>query len=165
MEGYSKSQEADQPAYNPQAPYPAQPGYGPSYPPQGGDPAYPPTGAPYAQPPPTYGQTIPSATYAPGGVNVTTVTQSSPPNYMGLAIFVTICCCWPIGICAILKASEVGSAFNRGDYAGAKAASDSARKFSYISLACGIASIVISVVFIIIYYVVIVASFSTSDYN
>jgi len=159
MEGYSKDQEASQPAYPPQSGYAPQPGYG--QPPS--DPAYPPAGYGYsnqpAQPPPNYGQTIPAST---AGVHITTVSQASPPNYLGLALFVTFCCFWPTGICAIVKSTEVNNAFARGDHAGAKAASDSARKLSYISIGCGIASIVISVVFVIIYYVVIAASISSS---
>jgi hypothetical protein len=36
------------------------------------------------------------------------MAEPPPPDYMTRAILVTVCCCWPIGIFAIMKASEVG---------------------------------------------------------
>ena len=38
-----------------------------------------------------------------------------PADYFGYSIFVTICCCWPIGIFAIMKASATREAIARGD--------------------------------------------------
>ncbi|XP_002737561.1 proline-rich transmembrane protein 1-like [Saccoglossus kowalevskii] len=154
-QGYSKEAEFQQQPLQvadygtPPPPYPATAPGGQGYP---------------AQPPPNYGQSLHASTnitnvmYQPGqNVTMTTITQSRPADYMGLAIFATICCCWPIGIFAIIKASQVGSSFNGGDYAGAKEASDSARKLSYISIGCGIASFVISILFVIIYVFVILS--------
>jgi hypothetical protein len=41
-------------------------------------------------------------------VNSQGVIINNVPDNMGLAIFVTICCCWPLGLVAIMRASEVG---------------------------------------------------------
>jgi len=35
------------------------------------------------------------------------MAQASPPDYQGLAWFACLCCCWPLGIVAILKSNEV----------------------------------------------------------
>ena len=59
-----------------------------------------------------------------------------PPNYLVPAIL-TIFCCWPFAIVAILQANQVESKFAAGDLAGAKKASDSARMWSLISLIAG----------------------------
>lgn len=111
-------QGAAQPGYQqPQAGY-QQPGYPqqPAY----GQPGQPPLGyGGYAQP----GQTA-----APGSV----------PNYLVQSILVTIFCCWPLGIPAIVFAAQVNSKLNQGDYAGAVAASQKAKMFSWISFGLGL---------------------------
>lgn len=62
---------------------------------------------------------------------------AKPPNYLVPAIL-TIFCCWPLAIAAILQANQVDSKFAAGDVDGAKKASDSARMWSLISLGVGI---------------------------
>ena len=61
----------------------------------------------------------------PGGVEI--------PNYLWQAIVVTILCCWPFGIPAIIYAAKVDSLKNRGDIAGAKAASANAKTWCIVA--------------------------------
>lgn len=65
-----------------------------------------------------------------------THSQTPPENYLIWAILATIFCCWPFGIPAIINASKVDSAFNRGDYAGAKEYSRNAKKVDYRICCC-----------------------------
>src|SRR2546421_12548785 len=72
--------------------------------------------------------TPPPATGAP-----TTV-----PNYLVPAI-VSIFCCWPLGIVAIIFAAQVNGKVASGDIAGAVDASKKAKLFSFIAIGIGLA--------------------------
>ena len=52
-----------------------------------------------------------------------------PESHMALAIFTTICCCLPLGIVAILKASKVSELYTMKQYDAAIAASNEAKKW------------------------------------
>ena len=60
-----------------------------------------------------------------------------PDSNMILAIFTTICCCLPIGIYAIIKASNVDGLYMAKQYEAAQAAADEAKKWSIIGIAVG----------------------------
>ncbi|XP_076115040.1 proline-rich transmembrane protein 1-like isoform X1 [Mytilus galloprovincialis] len=92
---------------------------------------------------------------APGMV---TMAEPPPPDYMTRAIMVTVCCFWPIGIFAIMKASESKSAYARGDLAGAKENSRSAKQLSNIGIAAGVVSVVILVIIMGVYFGLIFSS-------
>ena len=62
------------------------------------------------------------------------------PNYLVQSILVTLCCCLPLGIVAIIKASSVNNLIANGDYEGAQAASDEAKKWCTYGLVLGIIS-------------------------
>ena len=65
--------------------------------------------------------------------------QAGPiPNYLVQSILVTICCCLPFGIPAIVYAAQVNSKVAAGDYAGAQASSDAAKKWSWIAFGLGL---------------------------
>jgi len=76
----------------------------------------------------------------------------APPNYLVQSILVTLCCCLPFGIPAIVFASRVDTAMRNGDYAGAQHASQSAKKWCWIGLASGL---VLAVLTIVIYAVLL----------
>lgn len=76
------------------------------------------------------------------------MTADQPvPNYLVPAILSTICCCIPFGIVAIVYAAQVNSKLAGGDRAGAIAASEKAKLWSWIAFGTGLA---ISVIYIIL---------------
>ena len=64
--------------------------------------------------------------------------QQRIPNYLVQAILVTLCCCLPGGIMAIIFSAQVNSKLAQGDIAGAEAASRNARLWCWISLIGGL---------------------------
>ena len=64
------------------------------------------------------------------------VPGTPPPNNLVMAILVTIFCCWPLGIPAIVYAAQVNSKFAQGDYSGSEEASKKAKTWSIVAL-CG----------------------------
>ncbi len=66
-----------------------------------------------------------------------------PKNWLTEAIIVTIICCWPIGIVAIIKASEVNSKYNAGDYDGAQNSARQAENFTKWSAGLAIVGLVL----------------------
>jgi len=58
----------------------------------------------------------------------------SVPNYLVQAILVTICCCWPFGIPAIVYASQVNGKLAAGDITGANNSSKSAKMWCWIAV-------------------------------
>jgi hypothetical protein len=76
------------------------------------------------------------------------MTQQPPPgnqpsSHLVFAILTTLFCCLPLGIVSIVKASQVSGLWAQGNYAGAQAASDSARKWAMWSAILGIAVFVV----------------------
>ena len=72
--------------------------------------------------------------------------QSPPDNNLVWAIVSTILCCWPIGIFAIIKATNVNKLWAQGDYAGAQQAADDAKKYSIWAGVLGAILIVIVII-------------------
>jgi uncharacterized membrane protein YvbJ len=70
-----------------------------------------------------------------------TVPQAVP-NYLVWAILVTLFCCLPFGIVAIVFAAQVNSKFAVGDYQGALDSSRKAKMWSWISFGLGLAAII-----------------------
>jgi hypothetical protein len=64
-------------------------------------------------------------------------------TYLVPAILVTLLCCWPTGIAAIVFAAQASSKRNAGDYVGAVAASKKALTWTIVSLVVGVILIVI----------------------
>ncbi len=79
-----------------------------------------------------------------------------PDNYLVWAILVTLFCCLPFGVAAIVYSSRVDSEWNAGRYEAAKAAAASAKKWSLIGAGIGAAAVLIYVIFIV--FVAIVAA-------
>lgn len=59
------------------------------------------------------------------------------PNYLVQSIIVTVICCMPLGIPAIVFASMVNSKIASGDLQGAQDASDKAKIFCILALVLG----------------------------
>jgi len=78
----------------------------------------------------------PSAVIPPGG---------APPvtNYLVPAILVTVLCCLPTGIAAIIYAAQVNTKLAAGDVAGAQESSRKAKMWCWISGGAGIAVMVV----------------------
>lgn len=84
-------------------------------------------------------------------------STAAPPNYMVPAI-ISIFCCWPLAIPAIIFATQVNSKAAAGDLAGAQEASKKAKMFSYIALGIGILEIIFTIIYIV--FVVGIAALS-----
>jgi len=66
---------------------------------------------------------------------------AAPPaiqNYLVPAILITLCCCVPAGIVAIIYAAQVNSKLAAGDVAGAQESARLARMWSWIGFGAGI---------------------------
>jgi len=62
-----------------------------------------------------------------------------PKNYLVQSILVTICCCIPLGIPAIVYAAQVNSKYEAGDTAGAEEASRQAKFWCWLAFGVGLA--------------------------
>lgn len=80
------------------------------------------------------------------------------PTYLAQAILVTLFCCLPFGIVAIVYAAQVNGKLQMGDYAGALASSNNAKTWCWVSLGAGIA------IGIIYFFIVIIAGAGFSRY-
>ena len=103
------------------APAPTSPRAGPTLTPGGFDPP----------PPRAFGAGAPQPTVAGAP------TAPPVPTYMVPAIGITLCCCLPLGIVAIVHASRVSGLERAGDRDAALRASASARRWCFIGLAIG----------------------------
>jgi predicted RNA-binding Zn-ribbon protein involved in translation (DUF1610 family) len=65
--------------------------------------------------------------------------QTPPPNYLAQAILVTLFCCLPFGIVAIVYAAQVNGRAQAGDMRGAMSASESAKMWCWVSFGLGFA--------------------------
>jgi hypothetical protein len=60
------------------------------------------------------------------------------PNYLVQSILVTLCCCLPLGIVAVVYSAQVNGKLVAGDVAGAQAASDKAKMWAWIGFGLGV---------------------------
>lgn len=84
--------------------------------------------------PPVFGGSPVSPNLAPSTISPHPGDGANIPNYLWQSIVVTIFCCWPFGIPAIVYAAKVDSLKARGDIAGAMAASASAKTWCIVSV-------------------------------
>ena len=85
--------------------------------------------------------------------------SATVPNNMVLAI-ISIFCCWPLAIPAIIFASQVNQKLAAGDMVGAQDASKKAKTFSYIAFGLGALWLVFVIIYIV--FVVGIAAISSS---
>ena len=85
--------------------------------------------------------------YTPGPAYGGLPPMGPPPkNWLVESILVTIFCCLPFGIVAIIKAAEVNSKVAAGDYTGAQQSSLDAAKWTKIGFFSSLGIMVIYVV-------------------
>jgi len=63
---------------------------------------------------------------------------------------ISIFCCWPLAIAAIIFAVQVNNKVQAGDIAGAQEASKKAKMFSFIGIGIGVVLILIYVIMMIL---------------
>lgn len=80
------------------------------------------------------------------------------PTYLAQAILVTLFCCLPFGIVAIVYASQVNGKLQMGDYAGALESSNNAKTWCWVSFGTGIA------IGVIYFFIAIIAGAGYSSY-
>ena len=67
------------------------------------------------------------------------------PNYLVQSILVTLCCCLPFGIVAVVYSAQVNGKLAAGDIAGAQNASRNAKLWAWIAFGAGIVITILSV--------------------
>jgi hypothetical protein len=90
------------------------------------------------QPPPPPGYPPPPPGYPPQQP-----PGQAPNNYLVWSILVTLFCCLPFGIVAIVKSSQVNGLWAQGRYAEAQASADSARKWVIWSVVIGVVAAIV----------------------
>ena len=85
--------------------------------------------------------------------------SQAPNNYLVWSILVTLFCCLPLGIVAIVKSSQVNGLWAQGQYAEAQASAESAKKFVTWSVIIGV------VVYIIYGILAAVGAFNAGNAN
>lgn len=89
----------------------------------------------------------PAGTVTPAAAPYATTTNAAAPegqtpttisNYLVQSILSTLCCCLPLGIVAIVFASQVNTKIAAGDIAGAMDSSKKAKMWCWISFGLGI---------------------------
>ncbi|CAM9463581.1 unnamed protein product [Ectocarpus fasciculatus] len=63
--------------------------------------------------------------------------QIPPDNHAGLAWFSCACCCWPIGLYAVISSHTVYGRWKNGDYQGAIEAAENAKNASIAAIMIG----------------------------
>ena len=71
------------------------------------------------------------------------------PNYLVPAI-ISIFCCWPLAIPAIIFAVQVNNKVTAGDIAGAQDASKTAKMFSFIGIGLGLLGVLVYIVMLVL---------------
>ncbi len=61
-----------------------------------------------------------------------------PPAYLVWSVVMTVLCCLPAGVVAIIFSSQVSSKFYAGDFEGAKRASERAQIWIIVSFVLGV---------------------------
>lgn len=100
---------------------------------------------------PVAGTTAAASPYQPpaaAGYGGSLMPTEKIPNYLWQSIVVTLFCCWPLGIPAIVFAAKVDGFVARGDIAGAREASGKAKMWCWWSFGSGLLVIVAYAVFV-----------------
>ncbi|XP_030077209.1 trafficking regulator of GLUT4 1-like [Microcaecilia unicolor] len=77
-------------------------------------------------------------------------SQRNTPSYLALSIFNMLCCCFPLGVIALVCSLRVENASGTGDFDRAANASRLARILNIVGIVLGIILIVILVTIIFV---------------
>uniref|UniRef100_A0A672HE66 Uncharacterized protein n=1 Tax=Salarias fasciatus TaxID=181472 RepID=A0A672HE66_SALFA len=69
------------------------------------------------------------------------------PTYLGWSIFTCLCCCWPLGLAALIYSNKVDTANASGDFQEAADASSTAKTLNTMGLICGIILLILIVAY------------------
>jgi hypothetical protein len=69
------------------------------------------------------------------------------PNYLVQSILVTLCCCLPLGLVAVIYSAQVNGKLVAGDIAGAQVASRNAKMWAWIGFGLGVVLNIIALLF------------------
>ncbi|XP_065890593.1 proline-rich transmembrane protein 1-like [Dysidea avara] len=115
---------------------------------------------PIAQPPPPYAHPQQQPQTANTNVSVVTVAQQPttnliaiadrPPNYLALSLVNLLCCCFPIGIAALIYSLRVDSEYSAGNYQEARRASNTARSLNIAGITVGIIIVVCCIIYVVV---------------
>ncbi|HUP81053.1 MAG TPA: CD225/dispanin family protein [Pirellula sp.] len=83
--------------------------------------------------------------------------QANVPNYLVQSILVTLCCCIPFGIVAIVYAAQVNAKLAANNVAGAQESSQNAKKWCWIGFGSGL------VINLIVFAIQILAAVATQQ--
>ena len=89
-------------------------------------------------------------TYPPYSEQPGSQPATPPENNLVWAILSTVLCCLPLGIVAIVKATQVNTLWAQGDVAGAQKAAEDAKKFALWGAIAGVVVIVLYVIFFVV---------------
>nr|XP_060627411.1 transmembrane protein 91-like [Anolis sagrei ordinatus] len=76
--------------------------------------------------------------------------QSNYPSYLALSIFNLLCCCFPIGIAAVIYSCQVNNANAVGNSNMAAKASRTARTLNIVGIVLGVIAIIAGIVFFVV---------------
>ena len=99
-----------------------------------------------------------SPSSVPSRYPASTGNYGKPGNYLVLSVLVTLCCCTPFGVVALIYASQVDSCWNRGNVEEAWKNSRLARNWSLWGLG-------LTIVFWILYIILIVVGVLAEEWN
>lgn len=91
------------------------------------------------------------------------MNEPPPQDYTKRALFATLCCCFPIGLCALMNANASKKALARGDLNAARNSANSARTLSTVAFIVGIVTILGTAVVVGVYMYFILSITSTDD--
>ncbi len=77
------------------------------------------------------------------------IPQGNIPNYLVQSILVTVLCCLPLGIPAIVFAAQVNGKLQSGDVQGAMDSSRKAKMWCWLSFGLGLLSSILYFLFVI----------------
>ncbi|XP_056101060.1 trafficking regulator of GLUT4 1-like [Rhinichthys klamathensis goyatoka] len=86
-------------------------------------------------------------------VFVTTAPLADPePDYLCYSIFTMLCCCFPLGIAALVFSSSTRNANYSGQQALAERNSKTARTLNHVAVAMGLVVTVLVIVYVVMVY-------------